>query len=170
MADVSINRVSSAADRTLPAFGEADRLLDEIRLRAFSLFTRRGFREGGALEDWLDAEREVSWPTAELIEREKEFAIDVTIPGFEAGEIDMTVTPRELIIHARRNVVSNRDRARRRSLQRSEVYRRIDLPADVDVTNVTSALKDGILSVTAPKLAATPTKLAGTTPKKPPAR
>lgn len=176
MADMSINRVSSTGDRTLPVFGEADRLLDEIRLRAFSLFARRGFREGGALEDWLAAEREVCWPNAELAEREKDFIIDVAIPGFEAGEIDMTVTPRELIIHARKSVESNDERKGQHSLRRREVYRRIDLPEDVDVKNVTSTLKDGMLSVTAPKLTAAPVRAAvtipaaATTPKEPAAR
>ena len=34
-------------------------LEQEIRLRAYYLFVRRGEREGHALDDWLRAEREI---------------------------------------------------------------------------------------------------------------
>ncbi|HKP01597.1 MAG TPA: DUF2934 domain-containing protein [Nitrospiraceae bacterium] len=35
-------------------------LHEQIAIRAYELYAQRGWREGGALEDWLDAEREVS--------------------------------------------------------------------------------------------------------------
>jgi len=34
-------------------------LRDRISERAYELYAQRGWREGGALEDWLDAEREI---------------------------------------------------------------------------------------------------------------
>ncbi len=33
---------------------------DEIRLRAYQLYERNGFREGHAAEDWLEAEQQIS--------------------------------------------------------------------------------------------------------------
>jgi hypothetical protein len=34
-------------------------LRERITERAYELYAQRGWREGGALEDWLDAEREI---------------------------------------------------------------------------------------------------------------
>jgi Protein of unknown function (DUF2934) len=34
-------------------------LHERITIRAYELYTHRGWREGCALEDWLDAEREI---------------------------------------------------------------------------------------------------------------
>jgi Protein of unknown function (DUF2934) len=34
-------------------------LYERITARAYELYTQRGWREGCALEDWLDAEREI---------------------------------------------------------------------------------------------------------------
>jgi DUF2934 family protein len=36
-----------------------DDLHARITVRAYELYVERGYRDGGALEDWLDAEREV---------------------------------------------------------------------------------------------------------------
>jgi hypothetical protein len=36
-----------------------DDLHAHIAVRAYELYVERGYREGGALEDWLDAEREI---------------------------------------------------------------------------------------------------------------
>jgi Protein of unknown function (DUF2934) len=35
---------------------------EEIEKRAYQLFEERGCRHGGALEDWIDAERELANP------------------------------------------------------------------------------------------------------------
>jgi len=36
-----------------------DDLHERIALRAYDLYAQRGWREGGDVEDWLDAEREI---------------------------------------------------------------------------------------------------------------
>jgi len=42
--------------RAQPSF---DDLHARIAVRAYELYVQRGYREGSALEDWLDAEREI---------------------------------------------------------------------------------------------------------------
>jgi len=44
-----------SAPRAQPSF---DDLHARIAARAYELYVQRGYREGSALEDWLDAERE----------------------------------------------------------------------------------------------------------------
>ena len=50
------NKVSQVSDAGSPAFTE-----DAIRERAYQLFEQRGCQHGHDLEDWLQAEAEVTW-------------------------------------------------------------------------------------------------------------
>ena len=51
MSHVQVHRVESPNERTLPAFEEADRVLQRVQQRAFELFAARGFNPGRALDD-----------------------------------------------------------------------------------------------------------------------
>ena len=48
--------ISKTAKHTQPSF---DDLHAHIATRAYELYAQRGFREGCAVDDWLDAEREI---------------------------------------------------------------------------------------------------------------
>jgi len=101
MAEVKVQRIASSSEKSsLPIFKEMDQVVESIRARAFELFARRGFGGGHELEDWLAAEREICWPVSELVEQERAFTLDVALPGFEAGDIAVTASPNELIVHA----------------------------------------------------------------------
>jgi len=45
-----------SASRLRPSIED---LHERIAIRAYELYAQRGWREGGALEDWMDAEREI---------------------------------------------------------------------------------------------------------------
>jgi len=156
MAEISVEKVPDVEDRSLPVFEELDRLADRIRVQAYNLFARRGAGDGHALDDWLAAEREVCWPSAELIERDKEFVLKVALAGFEPEDIDVTATPREIIVKAgheqESEPVEKEDGECRWSEFRSkEVFRRVLIPADVDVGKVSATLKNGMLEIIAPR-------------------
>jgi len=155
MAEINIQKVSDVEDRSLPVFEELDRLAERIRLQAYNLFARRGEDDGHALDDWLAAEREVCWPSAELVERDNEFILKVALAGFESKDIDVTATPREIIVKARHEHKAESTEAegeRRWSEFRSnDVFRRVALPADVDVAKVSASLKNGMLEIVAPQ-------------------
>ncbi|MCU0633720.1 MAG: Hsp20 family protein [Gemmatimonadaceae bacterium] len=153
MSDVTIKRQLDG-ERSLPVFAELERKMDAVRARAFSLFADRGGRPGGDLDDWLAAERELmGWSTAELTERKDEFEVDVTLPGFKADDIELTATPKEIIVHAERKAQRSgeTDRVVWSEFGSNDVYRRFPLPADVKVDHVTADLKNGVLRVRAPK-------------------
>lgn len=59
---VAINSNSSASAASKPAAPSRPASApsrDRIAARAFALYAERGYRDGRALEDWLEAEREV---------------------------------------------------------------------------------------------------------------
>jgi HSP20 family molecular chaperone IbpA len=158
MADIKIDRVSTSEDRTLPVFAEAQKLLQDMQQRAFALFAERGFAAGHALDDWLRAERELCWPAAELVEHEWDYSCELAIPGYEPAQVEVTATPREIIVHARcaaKSKSSAKDVPKTVAMWsgfgNNDVYRRIEFGADIDVARVNATLKNGILTITAPK-------------------
>jgi HSP20 family protein len=157
MSELSIQKVPATDDRSLPIFAEFEELADRIRLQAYQLFAGRGATPGNALDDWLAAEREICWPAAELTERDSEFELDVALAGFAPEDITITATPRELMIKARRQIQreesqgEGQTRVRWSELSGSDVYRRIDLPNDVNVDAIMARLENGLLRIIAPK-------------------
>jgi HSP20 family protein len=165
MPQVDIQRVSKTDDRSLPIFEELDRLADRIRVQAYNLFSRRGGGEGHALDDWIDAEREFCWPSAELTELGGKYDVKVALAGFEPSEIAVTATPREIIVKAshehRQSSQAKEPKVRWSEFRSNDVYRRVPLPAAVDVEKVTATFKNGLLEIVAPvaKAASEPAKI-----------
>jgi HSP20 family protein len=149
-------------------------MLDRVRDRAYNLFCSRGCSDGHAMDDWLTAEREICWPAAELAEQDSEYELSIALPGFKADEINVTATPRELIIKAAHLVKREKEsegkgaKVHWSELHRDEVFRRVELPAEVDVEKISAELDRGVLTIEAPKAvekASKPTqaKIASTT-------
>jgi HSP20 family protein len=164
MSKLKVEKVPTSEDRTLPIFAEFDEMLDRVRDRAYSLFCTRGCDDGHALEDWLTAERELCLPAAELAEQDAEFELNVALPGFEPDEIKVTATPRELIIKAAHLVKKEKESEEQTGkvhwseLRRDDAFRRIELPAEVDVDKISAELDRGVLTIEAPKTAAKATQ------------
>ncbi len=157
MSKLRIQKVPSVEERKLPIFAELDELAEKIRVRAFNLFAGRGFEEGSDVDDWLTAEREICWPATELDEEDDEIEVKVALAGFEPEDIEITASPRELIVKAshkeeRTKPESGEGKGTHWSEFRSnEVYRRVPLPADIDVAKVSAEFKRGMLEIEAPK-------------------
>ncbi|MBK6485477.1 MAG: Hsp20/alpha crystallin family protein [Gemmatimonadetes bacterium] len=148
-------------ERTHPVFRELADRLDAVRMLAFDRFSKRGTQPGSDLDDWIAAEREVmGWPAAELKEHEGAYEVDVTLPGFDPKDVEVTATPNEVVIHA---TVSTERSGKDETViwsefGRNEVYRRFDLPTSVNADQITASLDNGILRVMAPKLVPSPSK------------
>lgn len=157
MSELPVLKAAAARDRKLPIFEEFDGLAEQIRVRAYNLFRGRGFEPGHDLDDWLTAEHEICWPAAEFTEEEDEFEVKVALAGFEPQDISVTATPRELMIKAshadKRKKSDENDGAKVHwsEFRSNDVYRRIELPADINVDAVKADFKHGMLDIEAPK-------------------
>lgn len=164
MSKPKLERVASRDDRTLPIFAEIDGITKRIRQRAYELFRAHGLYDGGDLDDWLAAEREVCWPSAELRESEDEYQCSIALAGFDADDLTVTATPDEIIVKGeQRREGSGPEKAEAAAPEAEtvhwsdfhyeNVYRRIGLPGEIDVDNVGAEFKHGMLTITAPKVA-----------------
>jgi HSP20 family protein len=157
MSDVRI--MSLATDEaSLPMFRDFEKRLDAVRERAYDLFLSRNGAGGSDFDDWVQAERELlGVAMGELKERDGEYEVDVTLPGFKADEVELSATPRELIVHAATTSEKTGDdeRVMWTEFGSSEVYRRFSLPTPVQTERISAELKNGVLRVHAPKSTAT---------------
>jgi HSP20 family protein len=141
-------------EASLPFFMQMDRLFDQVRQRAFSLFEERGFSPGRDVEDWLAAEREILWsPPVELIENDREFRARIAAPGFEAKEIQVTALPDAIVVQAgsERKHQNVEGEVRISELGSRKLYRRVNLPSPIDLDRTTATLDEGVLHLVAAK-------------------
>ena len=140
-----------------------EHLYDAISRRAFELFEKEGRVDGHHLRHWLEAERELLHPVhMKLEETDGEYVVRAELPGFTASDIEVSVEPRRVIITGKREseLEEKQGDAVYAEQCSDEIFRTIELPAEVNVMKVAATLKDGILNVQLPKAAATkPTRV-----------
>ena len=154
MASVTIEKHRESGTLPETLWQRMNAITDEIRRRAFSLFERRGRTMGWDLEDWLQAEREVVWsPASELIENKDDFRARLSLPGFDAKDLEVTATPNALVVRAESTHTHEGKEGDVRFCEFSgkKMFRHLDLPSEIDVDKVTASLDKGILEVAAPK-------------------
>ena len=138
--------------RTDTIVDELDRLTQAIRRRAYDLFRNRGPHWGGALTDWLTAERElVSKPTVELRQRDRQFEVLAALPGLEAKDLDIQITPEDVLIKAE---IAHEHTADTGTVHVCEfnggrIFRSVHFPEKIDPDSAKAEYRNGMLRLTA---------------------
>jgi HSP20 family protein len=137
-------------------FKDMTETFDAIARRAYEIFETNGRQFGRDIEDWFRAERELLHPI-HLEVRESDGAVTVRaeVPGFEAKDLEIGVEGRQLTIAGKRETSKEEEKEKvlyseRRS---NQIYRCVELPAEVDSEKATATLKGGVLEMTMPKAA-----------------
>jgi HSP20 family protein len=132
-------------------FNEIDRLNSAINQRAYDLFRDRGTM-GAPMADWLDAERQLVWkPAIELRRKDSQFEVLAATPGVDARELDVQVTPEDLLIKAN---IHHEHKPEEGTVQvceftEGQLFRSIHFPEKVDPDSVTAEYRNGMLRITA---------------------
>ena len=128
---------------------EMNRLFDDVF---------RGFNVApfGASDGFFD--RGIGWPNIELSETDREVKVIAELPGLEEKDVDIRLANGMLTISGEKSTeTEDKDRLfSERHYGRFE--RRIPVD-DIDEENVTAAFKNGLLTVTLPKLASAKTNV-----------
>ncbi len=132
-------------------------IYDQIARRAYELYCQRGYIDGFHHDDWLIAESELltSAPIS-IHEEEDAYSVHVEVPGFSAEQIEVQVEPTRLLIQGNAEQ-QNEQRSGRviySESRRSNIFRVVSLPGEVEPQNASASVKDGILFLTLPKAAA----------------
>lgn len=145
MANVSMTQKDSIVD-------QLEQLHQRIARRAFEFFEgRNGW--GDAFGDWLSAERElVSKPAVELREQDGTFAVAAALPGVDAKDITVDITPQDVVIKATTEHKHTEDKGQvhRCEFAAGQVFRSLSFPKAVDVTKAKAEYQNGMLNITVP--------------------
>jgi HSP20 family protein len=135
-------------------FNQFSQINDVIARRAFELFENRGGSPGHEIEDWSRAESELLHPLSlNVYESDSEYIVRAEAPGFGSKEIGISVEGRRLAISGKREKKEGEEawKTIRSEWGPDRVFRTLDLLSEVDVSKVSTTLKDGILIVDLPK-------------------
>lgn len=131
-------------------------LYASIARRAYEIFDHDGRASGRNLDHWLRAEAELLHPLHVVMrESDKALTIRAEVPGFAATDLEISVEPRRLAISGARTSEEERTKGTAVYCEQcsDQIFRVLDLPADVDPSKTTAKLKDGILELEIPKAA-----------------
>lgn len=130
-------------------FEEIERLFERLG-QQFDAASRAWERNESI--DWLPSEFESM--AVDVVERDEEFVATVDLPGFERDEVDVRVTDHTLTIDAdhEESIEEEEESYLRRERRHESLHRSIRLPAEVDSEGVTARMKNGVLTITLPKL------------------
>ena len=99
-------------------------------------------------------ERSFAWPNVELGETDKEIRITAELPGLDEKDVELALEDGVLTLRGEKtSEIDDRDRGySERSYGRFE--RRIGLPKGIEADNANATFRNGVLTVTLPKSAA----------------
>jgi HSP20 family protein len=133
-------------------FDELDRLHQVISQRAYDLFRNGRAMWGGGLTDWLTAERElVSKPAVELRLKDSQFEVLAALPGVEAKDLDVQITPEDVLIKAETTHEHAADGGTVHfcEFESGKIFRSVHFPEKIDPDSAKAEYRNGMLHVTA---------------------
>jgi HSP20 family protein len=91
----------------------------------------------------------------EIKESDSDLTVRAEVPGFNIKELEINVEGNKLTILGKHEVQEERKKAKTIYSERcaNEILRVVSLPAEVDASKASAALKDGILTIELPKAA-----------------
>jgi HSP20 family protein len=138
--------------KTESIFDELNHMHERIMKRAFEIFDGNGHVFGKDIDDWLQAERELVWkPAIEIQEKDNEIRLQIATPGVDAKDIDIEVTPEDILVKAETHHEHKEDKGEVHVCEftSGNIFRSVHLPKKIDPDKVKAEFKNGMLSLTA---------------------
>jgi len=131
---------------------EENIITGRIRIRAFELFEKSGEARGNDAENWVKAEEELlQIPHSKLESKDGLVFLHTTILGHHEQELKVVALPNALIVigepkhrHSKNHLAA---------IGAKRIFQRIDLREPIDTKSVHAEFENGLLTVTANKLA-----------------
>ena len=95
-----------------------------------------------------------------MAEKDGKYEAQITLPGFEAKDVQVTATPSKIIVHAetKHEKKVEEPNVLWTEFGSNDVYRRFELPTPIDVDKTSATLDNGMLHIIAAKAPVTQTK------------
>jgi HSP20 family protein len=112
-------------------------------------------------EDWdIPFTKREFWPAVDVADKDDSILVKAEVPGCKAEDISLAVHGNTLTISGRKEEQTEKKEEDYYRLERryGDFKREIKLPAEVDVDKVEAVCRDGVLTVTLPKIEKAPVK------------
>lgn len=154
MAAISVYRLPELDDVASRLIQDLQSLRDKISRKAHYYYRTRGSSDGGDVDDWLRAEREVSWvPHEELRETDRAFHVMMAVSSVPVRTIEVILLPEMVIVRgARENENQERCGADGRETAPKLFLRRISFPSQIHTESAVVSLVDDRLRMSAAKV------------------
>jgi HSP20 family protein len=133
---------------------DVDRLMNQIRERAYQFFEGRGRDDGHDLDDWFKAETELLKPVPlEITEKNNTLNIRADVPGFKENELELNFDGNVLTIKGehREEIEKKAEKTYHAEIRAQQIFRQFTLPISVIGDKATATLKNGVLEISVPK-------------------
>jgi HSP20 family protein len=133
-------------------FDELEKVQKRVMDRAYEIFAGTGQVLGRDFDHWLQAEREILWkPQIELSEKDGEFNISIAVPGVEARDLNIEVTPEELLVKGeiKHEHKEEKGTVHTCELETGSLFRSVRFPKKINPEKVKAEFKNGMLSLKA---------------------
>jgi len=92
-------------------------------------------------------------PKIDVVDRDKEIFVKAELPGFDKDDLDISIANNLLVIKARACKEEKEEEGDylKQEIRKSEIYRSILLPAEVEDEKIKTSFKNGVLKLTIPK-------------------
>ena len=130
------------------------RIHDAIAQRAFQICEKRNCVPGHQLEDWRRAESETLRPlSCGYIVLDDKIGLSTDAACFDEGEIEICVEPRRVTICGGQRACKTGDMNEKAvsSLNGNLIFRTLDLPMQIEPSQVTARFKGRTLEIDLPK-------------------
>ena len=135
---------------------ETEQLQERVRERAYELSQLRG-HSGREIDDWLTAESEIiSVPPAELIEKDGTFQVTLGILGLNLQDVRVLASADQVLVRGdyRHHRETGDGIVHLSDFKSATLFRTVQFPTPIDISNVDVQLQDSILRITASKASA----------------
>lgn len=95
----------------------------------------------------------LAWPQVELSENDKEIRVIAEMPGIDEKDVEITIDDDALVISGEKKSEVRDDERGYSELSYGRFERRIGLPSQIDHDRIEAEYKNGVLTVTIPRLA-----------------
>ncbi len=108
----------------------------------------------------LAGDRAPGWaPPVDLYETDANYIISVELPGLARGDFEISVHDGKLILKGVRPQLTGQEQFHRVERGRGPFLRSFALPQPIDDTRISADLRNGVLSVTVPKITPRPRRV-----------
>ena len=124
-----------------------DRVRQSVSQRAYDIYRDSGSHDGNDYEHWIQAENEVLQRGIEVRESGSWLAFNASIPDNSADNVEVCLTPTNVIIHAEKTQPAQDDEANAHGSTQREIFLTQDLNTEIEPSTASATLKDQKLTI-----------------------